>query len=59
MNVLRHHLNPKLIVIAERYKFYERKQHHGDETLSDYIAQLRKLTEHYEFDNFLEQALQG
>ena len=56
VNVLKHHLNPKPIVIAERYKFYERKQH-GDEQLSDYIAQLRKLTEYCEFDNFLEQAL--
>ena len=56
VNVLKHHLNPKPIVIAERDKFYERKQH-GDEKLSDYIAQLRKLTEHCEFDNFLEQAL--
>ena len=40
---LKKHLNPTPSVIAERYKFYERRQKE-DETLLEYIAALRKLT---------------
>ena len=52
---LKKHLNPTPIVIAERYKFYDRQQKR-DETLSEYMAALRKLTEHCEFGGFLNEA---
>ena len=50
------HLNPTPITIAERYKFYERNQN-ADETLSEYISAVRKLTELCEFSAFLNEAL--
>ena len=56
VDAMRKHLNPQPIVIAERYKFYARNQLE-DETLSDYIASLRKLSEHWKFGDFLTEAL--
>ena len=53
---LKKHLSPTPITIAERYKFYERRQREG-EKLSDYIAEIRKLTEHCDFGDFLSDAL--
>ena len=53
---MKKHLSPTPITIAERYKFYERRQREG-EKLSDYIAELRKLTEHCDFGDFLSDAL--
>ena len=53
---LKTHLCPKPIVIAERYKFYESKQLHG-ESLTQYTARLRKLSEHCNFGAFLDDAL--
>ena len=41
--ILKEHLKPQPIVIAGRYKFYCRDQKEN-ETVSDYIAVLRKLT---------------
>ena len=54
--ILIDHLNPKPVVIAERYKFYERKQKDG-ESISEFIAGLRKLSPRCEFNTFLEEAL--
>ena len=54
--VLLKHLDPAKIEIAERYKFYERKQGKG-ESLKKYIAELRKLAETCNFAGFLTQAL--
>lgn len=56
VGTLSDHLNPKPITIAERYKFYQRDQEEG-ESLGDYVAALRKLSEHCEFGTFLNQAL--
>ena len=50
------HLNPKSIVIAERLKFHHRNQRE-DETVSQYMAELRKLSEHCDFRDYLEEAL--
>ena len=50
------HLLPTPILIAERHKFYSRNQEPG-ETLSEYIAHLRSLTEHCQFREFLTEAL--
>ncbi|XP_077974470.1 uncharacterized protein LOC144430410 [Styela clava] len=50
------HLNPKPLVIAERVKFHERIQHDG-ETVNEFLAQLRKLSEHCQFGEFLNDSL--
>ena len=54
--ILRGHLEPKPIVIAERYKFYTRTQAES-ESIAVYIMELRKLTIHCEFKGFLDEAL--
>ena len=54
--VLGDHLNPKPLVIAERFKFHHRNQRVG-ETVAQYMAALRKLTECCEFKDYLEEAL--
>ena len=55
-DVLLGHLQPKPIFIAERYKFYQRKQETG-ESVAEFIATLRCLSEYYQFGAFLEEAL--
>ena len=50
------HVAPKPIVIAERYNFYKRTQKE-DENVSDYLAELRRLSETCDFGTFLEQAI--
>ena len=54
--ILKAHLKPQPIVIAERYKFYYRDQKEN-ETISDYIAVLRKLTWNCDFRQFFDGAL--
>ena len=55
-NTLTDHYSPTPICIAERYKFYSRNQE-PHESLHEYIAELRNLTEHCKFENFLSEAL--
>ena len=55
-NLLKNHLAPEPIVIAERFRFYKREQKEG-ESLAEYIATLKKLTAHCKFGNFLQEAL--
>ncbi|XP_060070306.1 uncharacterized protein LOC132550276 [Ylistrum balloti] len=50
------HLKPKPLIIAERFKFYQRNQH-SNETVCQYVAGLRRLSEHCEFGAFLDDAL--
>ena len=50
------HLKPQPIIIAERDKFYCRDKSEN-ETITEYLAELRKLTLNYDFNNFLDQAL--
>ena len=57
VDTLKAHLNPKPIVIAERFKFYSRGQLPG-EAINTYMAELRKMTEYCDFGEFLEDALQ-
>ena len=56
VEVLKAHYAPKPMVIAERFHFHRRNQQNG-ETISDYIAELRKLALHCEFGDYLDQAL--
>ena len=53
---MKSHLDPKLIVIAERFRFHRRNQKEG-EAMAQYLAELRKLTEHCDFRDNLEEAL--
>ena len=50
------HLKPQPIIIAERYKLYCRDQSEN-ETITEYLAELRKLTLNCDFKDFLDQAL--
>ena len=54
--VLIDHHTPKTIAIAERFRFYDRSQREG-ESISGFLAAIRKLSIHCEFDAFLGQAL--
>ncbi|XP_069122221.1 uncharacterized protein [Argopecten irradians] len=50
------HLKPKPLIIAERFKFHQRNQQ-SNETVCQYVAELRRLSEHCEFGTFLDDAL--
>ena len=54
--LLKDQYEPTPIVIAERYRFYCRKQN-ADESIAEYIANLNRLSTHSQFEGFLEQAL--
>lgn len=47
---------PKKSVVAESYKFYERKQA-DDETVTEYATQLQIMAQSCKFDQFLNRAL--
>jgi len=53
---LRRHFDPKPLVIAERFHFHKRAQA-SDESISNYVAELRRLTTHCDFGEYLDQAL--
>ena len=56
IEVLQHHFQPKLITIAERFKFHQRNQADG-ESVMNYMAKLRHLATTCNFEQFLDQAL--
>ena len=56
IDVMKNHLHPKPVVIAERFKFHGRNQGEG-ETVAQYMAELRKLAEHCDFKDYLDEAL--
>ena len=56
VEALQAHWDPKPIIIAERFKFHRRNQCDG-ESVAQYIAELRKFSEHCEFRDYLDQAL--
>jgi hypothetical protein len=56
VNLLRDHLTPKPIVIAERFRFHTRNQLQC-ESVNAYIAELRKLTEFCAFGLNLNDTL--
>ncbi|CAL9701119.1 unnamed protein product [Knipowitschia caucasica] len=53
---LKNHLNPASLVFAERFRFHKRNQA-TTETVSEYIAELRRLAEHCQFGEGLSDAL--
>ncbi|XP_025758532.1 uncharacterized protein K02A2.6-like [Oreochromis niloticus] len=56
VGVLQAHFAPKPLVIAERFRFHKRNQGE-EETVAQYVAVLKRLSEHYEFGAYLEDAL--
>ena len=54
--ILSQHLSPKPLLIAERFRFRRRNQTKS-ESVSDFIATVRKMSEHCEFRGYLEDAL--
>ena len=53
---LKSHYDPKLVLVGERYTFYQRNQG-PTESVVAYIAELHKLAAMCEFGNFLEDTL--
>ena len=56
VEILSQHLSPKPLVIAERFRFHKREQLEG-ESVSTYLAQLRRFAEHCNFGDYLNDAL--
>jgi len=56
VTLVKNHLQPTPIVIAERYKFYTRKQGSG-ETVTNFGKELRRLAETCAFEGFLEEVI--
>ena len=56
LEALRKHFDPEPLVIAERFRFYQRLQKQ-DESIADFIADLHRLSIKCEFGDFLDQAL--
>lgn len=56
VTLLKKHFDPQPIVIAERFHFYQRNQKSG-ETITNYLASLRKLASTCAFGEFLSEAL--
>ena len=56
IDVMKDHLRPKPVVIAERFKFHRRNQGDG-ETVAQYMVELRKLAEYCDFKDYLNEDL--
>ncbi|KAK3738182.1 hypothetical protein QZH41_019573 [Actinostola sp. cb2023] len=54
--VLEKHLSPKPLVIAQRFRFHKRNQMEG-ENINTYVAELKKLSQHCQFGESLNDAL--
>ena len=55
-DILKRHFEPKPLVIAERFHFHRRFQA-ADESVAQFMAQLRRLAEHCDFKEYWDQAL--
>jgi hypothetical protein len=53
VKLLKDHLSPKPLIVAERFRFYKRYQLQG-ETVNKYVAELRRLAEYCEFGTLNE-----
>ena len=54
--LLNRHFNPRPLEIMERYRFHQRNQN-DSETISDYIAELKRLATTCNFGQFFDQSL--
>ena len=53
---LKEHFKPEHLIIAQRFHFHRRNQG-PDESIADYIAELRRLAACCKFDAYLDEAL--
>ena len=56
VDTLAQHVDPKPIIIAERYKFHKAEQEES-ETVRQYLAKLQKIAETCEFGAYREEAI--
>ena len=56
VEVLKAHLKPKPVIIAERFHFHQRQQKEGED-VATYMATLRRLADRCEFGAHLDDAL--
>ena len=55
-DALKNHFEPKPLVIAERFKFHQRSLR-AEETVTQYLSELRKPAKTCDFKQFLDEAL--
>ncbi|XP_035245407.1 uncharacterized protein LOC118211929 isoform X2 [Anguilla anguilla] len=53
---LQEHFAPKPLVVGERFRFNKRNQEEG-ETVAQYVGVLKKLAEHCEFGDYLDEVM--
>ena len=53
--LIKKYFDPEPVVIAERFQYYQRTLGSG-ESVSEYLANLRKLAAHCQFGTFLSEA---
>lgn len=56
VELLMGHLQPKPSVLAQRYKFRQRRQL-TNETITDYVTELKKMSKNCDFNNTLDENL--
>ncbi|XP_034157776.2 LOW QUALITY PROTEIN: uncharacterized protein K02A2.6-like [Pangasianodon hypophthalmus] len=56
VKTMQDHLAPKPLLIAEQFRFHKRNQNEG-ESIAAYVAELKKLSEHCQFGDGLNDAL--
>ena len=56
VELLKKHYDPEPIIITKRFHFYQRSQK-PNETIANYLANLRRLASRCEFGDFLAEAL--
>ena len=56
VDAMTEHLQPKPHIIAKHFKFYKRNQG-SSETVSQYLAELRRFADKCEFQGYLDEAL--
>lgn len=56
VKILNDHFSPKPIIITERFRFHKRNQEE-EESVAQYVAVLKKLSEHCDFGTYLLDAL--
>ena len=56
IDVIKRHYHHKVVVTAERFKFFKRQQREG-ESITVYLSELRRLAKNCEFGEYLQTAL--
>ena len=56
ITAMKDHLDPKLLTIAGHFRFHQQNQKEG-ETIAQYLAELRRLLQHCEFADKLDETL--